>query len=99
MNISLELYKVFYTVAKHKNITKASKELLISQPAISKSIKNLEQQLGGNLFVRTKRGVKLTEEGQKLRKMLTAFRICGVATVCLICSHVARTPNRSFSSL
>ena len=64
MNINLDLYKIFYTVAKNKNITKASKELLISQPAISKSIKNLEQQLGGNLFVRTKRGVKLTEEGE-----------------------------------
>jgi len=63
MNIDFELYRIFYTVANHKNITKASFELNISQPAISKSIKNLEEQLGGNLFVRTKRGVILTEEG------------------------------------
>lgn len=64
MNIDIELYKVFYTVAKIGNITKASEELMISQPAISKSIKNLERQLGGTLFIRTKHGVVLTEEGK-----------------------------------
>lgn len=65
MNIDFELYRIFYTVANHGNITKASEELNISQPAISKSIKNLEEQLGGRLFVRTKRGVVLTEEGKE----------------------------------
>ena len=65
MNIDFELYRIFYIVANHGNITKASEELNISQPAISKSIKNLEDQLGGQLFVRTKRGVILTEEGKE----------------------------------
>ena len=65
MNIDFELYRIFYVVANHSNITKASEELSISQPAISKSIKNLEEQLGGQLFVRTKRGVFLTEEGKE----------------------------------
>ena len=65
MNIDFELYRIFYVVANNKNITKASEELHISQPAISKSIKNLEKQLGGELFVRTKRGVILTEEGKE----------------------------------
>lgn len=65
MNIDFELYRIFYVVANHCNITKASEELSISQPAISKSIKNLEEQLGGQLFVRTKRGVFLTEEGKE----------------------------------
>ncbi len=65
MNIDFELYRIFYVVANHSNITKASEELNISQPAISKSIKNLEEQLGGKLFVRTKRGVVLTEEGKE----------------------------------
>ena len=65
MNINFELYKVFYTVANTANITKASEELMISQPAISKSIKNLEDQLGGQLFIRTKRGVILTDEGKE----------------------------------
>jgi len=65
MNIDFELYRIFYVVANNKNITKASEELNISQPAISKSIKHLEEQLGGQLFVRTKRGVILTDEGQE----------------------------------
>lgn len=65
MNIDFELYRIFYVVANHCNITKASEELNISQPAISKSIKNLEEQLGGQLFIRTKRGVVLTEEGKE----------------------------------
>lgn len=63
MNIDFELYRVFYAVANNKNITKAAQELNISQPAISKSIKNLEEQLGGQLFIRTKKGVHLTNEG------------------------------------
>ena len=65
MNIDFELYRIFYVVANNGNITKASEELNISQPAISKSIKNLEDQLGGQLFVRTKRGVILTDEGKE----------------------------------
>lgn len=65
MNIDFELYRIFYAVANNKNITKASEELMISQPAISKAIKNLENQLGGQLFVRTKRGVILTDEGKE----------------------------------
>ena len=65
MSIDFELYRIFYVVANYSNITKASEELNISQPAISKSIKNLEEQLGGQLFVRTKRGVVLTEEGKE----------------------------------
>lgn len=64
MNMDFGLYRIFYEVASVKNITKASEKLLISQPAISKSIKNLEPQLGGQLFVRTKKGVTLTEEGK-----------------------------------
>lgn len=64
MNVDLELYKVFYVVAKHKHMTKASEELHISQPAISQSIKKLEDQLGGILFLRSNKGMELTEEGK-----------------------------------
>lgn len=64
MNIDLELYKVFYVVAKNKHMTKASEELHISQPAISQSIKKLEEQLGGTLFLRSNKGMELTEEGK-----------------------------------
>lgn len=70
MNINFELYRIFYVVANHENITKASYELNISQPAISKSIQNLEEQLGGKLFVRTKRGVILTEEGKEFYRYI-----------------------------
>lgn len=64
MNINLELYKIFYNVAKNKNISKTANELLITQPSISKAIKNLEEQLGCQLFIRSKYGVTLTEEGK-----------------------------------
>lgn len=71
MNINLELYKIFLSVANNKNITRASKELRISQPAISKAIKNLEESLGGQLFIRTQKGVVLTKEGEELYKYVS----------------------------
>lgn len=71
MNIDFELYRIFFAVANNGNITKAAEELMISQPAISKSIKHLEEQLGGMLFVRTKRGVILTEEGKEFYKYIS----------------------------
>ena len=64
MNVDLELYRIFYVVAKHKHMTRASEELHISQPAISQSIKKLEEQLGGTLFLRSNKGMELTEEGK-----------------------------------
>lgn len=64
--IDIELYKVFYTVAKYGNITKAADSLYISQPAVTMNIKKLEDLLGTTLFIRTKRGVILTEEGKVL---------------------------------
>ena len=63
--INLDLYRVFYTVAKCGSLTKASEELYISQPAVSQAIKNLEKQLGGKLFNRVSRGMELTETGGK----------------------------------
>ena len=64
MDIDLELYKIFYYVAKNHNITKTANELHVTQPSISKAIKNLEGQLGCTLFIRNKYGVDLTEEGK-----------------------------------
>ncbi len=66
MNVNFELYRVFYEVATLGNITKAAQKLLISQPAVTKQIKTLEGQLGGELFIRTKRGVILTDNGQEI---------------------------------
>ena len=62
---NLELYKIFYTVAKCGSLTKASEELFISQPAISQAIKQLEKNMGGRLFVRTPKGVELSDDGGK----------------------------------
>ena len=70
MEQNLSLYNIFYVVAKNQNISHASKELFISQPAISKSIKKLEQSLDTHLFVRNSRGVALTPEGVLLYEHL-----------------------------
>lgn len=63
--VNLELYRVFYTVAKCGSLTKAAEELFISQPAVSQAIKQLESQLGGQLFNRTRKGMELSETGGK----------------------------------
>lgn len=63
-NINFELYKVFYYVANCNSITKAAQELYISQPAVSQSIKQLERQIGGKLFTRNSKGIRLTYEGK-----------------------------------
>lgn len=52
---NLELYKIFIEVAKEQNITRASQNLNISQPAVTRHIKNLENELNIVLFNRTKR--------------------------------------------
>lgn len=66
MSINLELYKVFYYTATEKSFSRAAEQLFISQPAVSQSINKLEEELGGALFIRTPRGVRLTREGEVL---------------------------------
>ena len=63
---NLSLYRIFYTVARAGNISRAADELFISQPAVSKAIQKLEQTVGAPLFVRSSRGVRLTEDGELL---------------------------------
>ena len=58
--------KVFYTVAKHQNISSAAKELDVTQPAVSRIISNMEKEYNTTLFFRSKNGVILTREGNKL---------------------------------
>lgn len=64
--VNLNLYKCFYTVAKEKNISKASEILFVSQPAVSFAIKELEKELDQTLFVRKSKGVELTAFGNVL---------------------------------
>lgn len=66
MNINYESYKYFYYVASLKSVSKASEVLMVSQPAVSFQIKSLENSLGLSLFIRTKKGVTLTNEGEIL---------------------------------
>lgn len=74
MNVNLNLYHIFYTVAKTGNISLAAKELYISQPAVSKSVSRLEEILDTTLLKRSSRGVTLTAEGTLLAGQLeTAF--------------------------
>ncbi len=65
-NINLNLYKTFYDVAKYSSISKAAEATFTSQPAISKSIKKLEDDLNIQLFYRNKTGVSLTDKGKEL---------------------------------
>ena len=66
MKTNLELYKTFYYVAKNGSITGAANELMISQPAVTKSIKVLERDLDTILFTRNKDGVTLNNAGELL---------------------------------
>lgn len=66
IGVNLEYYKIFYYVGKSGSITMAAEELVLSQPAVSQSIRNLERQLSVTLFVRTKKGVRFTREGEML---------------------------------
>ena len=64
MDINLELYKVFYYVATTLSFSEASRQLFISQSAVSQSIKTLEKKLGHTLFIRSTKKVLLTPEGE-----------------------------------
>ena len=66
MLANFEYYKVFYFCARYRSITTAASKLCLSQPAVTKTIKNLETVLGCKLFFRSKKGVSLTPKGQIL---------------------------------
>lgn len=66
MNINYEYYRVFYYVAKYKNLTQAAEAMHNNQPNISRIIRLLEHELGCNLLVRSNRGISLTPEGDSL---------------------------------
>lgn len=65
-DINLNLYKTFYELCKYKSFSETAKQTFMSQSAISKSIKKLEEELGTSLFIRKNSGVDLTEKGEEL---------------------------------
>ena len=69
-NINFEYYKVFYYVARYGSFTRAAQALYGNQPNVARVINLLEQELGCQLMIRTNRGIRLTEEGQKLYKRI-----------------------------
>lgn len=72
MSVNFDAYKVFYLAAELKSITAAARELYVTQPTVTHSIRKLETELGCELFVRGKKGVGLTPEGAVLYKYVKA---------------------------
>ncbi len=66
INVSLEYYKCFYYAARHGSISQAAETLSVTQPAVSQAIRALETAFGTRLFVRTGKGVRLTQAGEVL---------------------------------
>src|SRR4030095_12950062 len=64
--LSLDLLKGFEAAARHLSFTRAAHELSLTQSAISREIKTLEEQLGQTLVVRVNRGLRLTDAGRAL---------------------------------
>lgn len=65
-DFDMNLYKVFYVVAKNNSFSKAAEELFVTQPSVSYSIKQLEQRLNIKLFKRNHKGIKITPEGKEV---------------------------------
>lgn len=66
MNVTYDYYRIFHYVARYGSFTHAAEALLLGQPNVTKTINNLERQLGCKLFSRSNKGVTLTAEGEKL---------------------------------
>jgi DNA-binding transcriptional LysR family regulator len=66
MNINYEYYRIFYYVAKYRNLTQAAEIMHNNQPNISRVMKLLEHELGCTLIIRSNRGITLTPEGERL---------------------------------
>ena len=71
----MELYQLrqFQAAARHKNMTRAASELCIAQPALSKTIHKLEEEFGAQLFIRNKKGLECTRQGEILLEYADRF--------------------------
>jgi DNA-binding transcriptional LysR family regulator len=70
--MDFDYYRTFYYVGKYKSVTLAAKELFTSQPAVTRTIKKLESELGCRLFIRSKKGMEFTNEGHTLFEYVSA---------------------------
>lgn len=95
MTIDLNLYKVFYTVSKCRNISHAADMLFVSQPAVSKSVKTLEKLLNIKLFSRSSKGVSITPEGEILYKHIeSAFNELSIGE-----NYIEKLKNREMGNI
>ncbi|MCK5425765.1 MAG: transcriptional regulator GcvA [Emcibacter sp.] len=86
---NLNSIRAFETVARHLSITRAAKELNVTQAAVSHQIKALEEQMGVMLFRRHNKGLLLTKEGQAMSQPMTnAFDMIADATNLIFNSEV-----------
>src|SRR5262245_45683359 len=93
---SLNALKAFEAAARHESFTDAAGELFVTHAAISRHIRDLEEWLGTGLFVRTGRGVELTEAGRRYGGRLTSlFDGMGEATREAAAQGTVRTLNVS----
>lgn len=78
-NMTLQQLRYVVAIAKHKSINKAATELFVSQPNLSNSIKELENEIHTTIFARSNRGIILTPEGEEFlgyaRQMLDHYRL------------------------
>ena len=72
MPVPYDHYRIFYHVAKYHSFTRAAAVLMNSQPNITRTMNELERQLGCRLFLRSNRGVTLTPEGERLYARVAA---------------------------
>jgi molybdate transport repressor ModE-like protein len=63
-----DLFRLFFAVARTGSVNRAARELGMSQPTLSRRLKELERYVGAPLFFRVSSGVKLTQEGEVLRR-------------------------------
>jgi len=92
MKMNLNALRTFMAVAHHKSFSKAAEALTISQPAISKSVKELERQIGRPLFDRSHQQATLTTSGETLYRH--AQRILAIAEDAE--AMLAHTPGRRY---
>ena len=66
--MEIRVLRYFLAIAREENVTRAAKYLHVTQPTLSKQIKQLEEEIGKKLFIRSNYSIKLTDEGLLLRK-------------------------------
>lgn len=80
--MELRVLRYFLEVAREGNMTRAAERLHVSQPTLSRQLKELEEELGKKLFTRSNYSINLTEEGMLLRKRAEDILEITDKTVC-----------------